>query len=89
MRRIVLDSTADSLDAVYDRLAAALDLGHEFGRNLDALWDVLTTDVAGPVEIVWRDHRMAERRLGADYGRLLDLFRDVERERADFRLVLA
>ncbi|MCK7468404.1 MAG: barstar family protein [Desulfosudis oleivorans] len=43
-----------SLDDLYDQLASRLSLPAHFGRNLDALWDVLSTDIEGPFEIVWK-----------------------------------
>lgn len=88
MIRAELDGTLATLDAVYDRLQGELRLPAHFGRNLDALWDALTTDLAGPVELVWRDHARAAARLGPDFHRLERLFRDVERERPDFRFLL-
>jgi len=89
MKRAMLDGSIGSLDAAYALLARELDLPDYFGRNLDALWDVLTTEVPGPIEIVWRDHEAAKLRMGEeDFDRLVGLFRDVERERPDFRLDL-
>lgn len=84
-----LDATHDTMDAIYTTLQHELQLPAHFGRNLDALWDALTTDVQGPFEIVWRDHAWARGKLGADYDRLVTTLREVEQERSDFRLVLA
>jgi ribonuclease inhibitor len=89
MTQCRLDAAHDTMDAVYTALQRDLNLPAHFGRNLDALWDALTTDVAGPVEIEWRDHAWARAKLGADYDRLISTLRDVENERPDFRLILA
>jgi ribonuclease inhibitor len=88
MTIVTLDAAHDTMDAVYSALQRQLDLPASFGRNLDALWDALTTDVAGPFEIVWKDHAWARAKLGPDYDRLITTLREVENERADFRLVL-
>ena len=59
MRRATLDGTPKDLDAVYDALYAPLSAGLDapaFGHNLDALWDVMTRRIPGPVEIVWKDY---------------------------------
>ena len=74
------------LNAVYDALAAQLGFPAHFGRNLDALWDVLTTDIAGPIEIEWRDMAAAHRRLGQDFDRLARLFDDLTTARRDIRI---
>lgn len=74
------------LNAVYDALAAQLGFPAHFGRNLDALWDVLTTDIAGPIEIEWRDMKAAHRRLGPDFDRLARLFDGLTTTRRDIRI---
>jgi len=76
------------MDDVYDALTDQLRLGPEFGRNLDALWDVLTTEVAGPLDIVWRDSRVSRARLGEQFPRLLWLFRAVADQRGDVTIAV-
>ncbi len=88
MTTVTLTAAHDTMDAIYSALQDQLDLPRHFGRNLDALYDVLTTDVAGPVEIVWKEHAWAKPKLGANYDRLVTTLRDVENEREDFTLVL-
>jgi ribonuclease inhibitor len=88
-RRCVLEGRAiRSLADVYATMARALGLPAHFGRNLDALHDALTGDVPGPVEIVWRDHRLSEAALGADYARLLAVLTDAGAARDDLSLIL-
>jgi ribonuclease inhibitor len=74
--------------AVYDALAEQLRLGPEFGRNLDAVWDVLTTDVGGPIDIVWRDGGRSRARLGPEFDRIVRLLRAVAEQRADVTVVV-
>jgi len=78
-----------TLDAVYDSLRAQLGLPAQFGRNLDALWDALTTELPGPIEIVWPDSAAARAALGPDYDRLLAVLREAEAARRDLVLTLA
>ena len=82
MSRIVVGPALVDRQDVFDALAAGA--GHEAGsiRNLDALFDVLRTDMAGPCEIVWRRGR--DSRLDA----VLHVVQDVVAERADVRLVM-
>lgn len=90
MKRCILDGEqlAD-LNAVYDALAAQLDLPGHFGRNLDALWDVLTTEIAGPIEIEWRNAETARQKLGPDFVRIHHLLIDAAAARRDLRLLIA
>lgn len=77
-----LVSTAD----VYAELAKQLGFPEWFDPNLDALWDVLTTDIPGPIRVVWEDAARSRKRLGKDYQRLRNLLRKVAAEREDFVL---
>ncbi len=75
-----------SLDDLYDRLADRLSLPAHFGRNLDALWDILSADIEGPFEIVWKYASESKRAMGRDYNRIIKLFNELEKERDDFHL---
>lgn len=86
MKHATLDGSHATMDAVYEALQRQLDLPAHFGRNLDALWDALTKDVAGPVEIVWRDYATARAHIGPPLDRLADVLRDAAAERPDLRV---
>ncbi len=87
MRKYTLDGKAiGSLDDLYDQLSAQLSLPEHFGRNLDALWDVLSADVEGPFEVVWKHTGESKKLMGKDFERAVKLLRDLEKERDDFTL---
>jgi ribonuclease inhibitor len=88
MIRCELDADVATTAAVYRRLAHDLQFPAHFRPNLDALWDVLTRDVKGPVEIHWRNSARARKKLGPAFARIVGLLREVEAERDDFRLTL-
>jgi ribonuclease inhibitor len=89
-RRCVLEGgDLHTLADVYAAMDGQLGFPDHFGANLDALYDVLTGDVPGPVEIVWRDHRLSAAALGPDYGRVLKVLRDAAAARGDLSLTLA
>jgi ribonuclease inhibitor len=75
-----------SLNDFYDRISALKDIPEHFGRNLDALWDVLFTDVEGPLEIIWNNADASKKSMGKDFDRIVKLLRDMEKERTDFKL---
>ena len=70
--RIVLDGTQISSEAdLHDALTAQLDFGPYYGRNLDALWDRLSTDIERPVELIWMDSRASEALMGPEvFGKI-------------------
>jgi ribonuclease inhibitor len=75
-----------SLKDFYDEISEQLEFPGHFGRNLDALWDVLVTDVAGPVEILWEDSGLSKSSMGKDFDRIANLLKEVEKERGDFKV---
>jgi ribonuclease inhibitor len=75
-----------SLDDLYDQISILIDLPEHFGRNLDALWDVLSTDVEGPFEIIWKHADNSKKLMGKDFVRVVKLFQELEKERDDFKL---
>jgi ribonuclease inhibitor len=77
-----------TLAQFYDELARQLSFPLHFGRNLDALWDVLSADVPGPFEIVWEESAQAQANLGLDYAKLILLLNDLAAERDDFTFTL-
>jgi ribonuclease inhibitor len=76
-----------SLDEFYDEISRKLNFPDHFGRNLDALWDILTTDVEGPVELFWEDSAASRSSMGKNFDTVSALLRDVEKERHDFHVI--
>jgi ribonuclease inhibitor len=89
MRQCTLDGrTIRSLDDLYDQLSTPLSLPEHFGRNLDALWDVLSTDVEGSLEIAWKHAGASKKLMGKDFDRVVKLLKDLQKERDDFTLTI-
>ena len=81
-----LDGRQRSKRAVLRKLARDLGFPPHFGENLDALHDVLTTDIAGRIEISWHTTERARTALGADFERIRGTLRDAAKERGDLTL---
>ena len=79
-----------SRDDFYDELTRGkIPLPAHFGRNLDALWDVLTTDLAGPLEIIWNASGVSRGAMGAEeHDLLVRLLQDAARERDDLTVTI-
>ena len=87
MKKVKLAGKAiRSLDEFYGEIAKKLRFPDYFGRNLDALWDVLTTDVKGPVELAWEDSEASKKSMGKDFEKVATLLGDVGKEREDFKV---
>jgi ribonuclease inhibitor len=62
---------------LHRHLAAELDFGPYYGKNLSALWDEVTTDVERPVHIVWAHAAASRRALGDEFfDKVVALLRD-------------
>ncbi|NVN93129.1 MAG: barstar family protein [Desulfuromonadales bacterium] len=77
-----------SLEEFYGELSRQLPFPPTFGNNLDALWDVLTTDIAGSLRIVWNGAETSHRAMGKDFETVVALLRDVGKERKDFSVTI-
>ena len=88
IRHALLDGRQRTRRAVMAKLARDLDFPKGPAPNLDALFDVLRTDIEGPFTITWRAGETARRALGADFGRLRAVLLDVARQRTDVKVMI-
>jgi ribonuclease inhibitor len=73
---------------VLARLASELAFPPHFRPNLDALYDVLTTDLEGPITIHWRATEHARRALAGDFEAIARTLAAAAAERDDLTLRL-
>ncbi len=64
------------LDDFHDQLKTCPGLPDFYGRNLDALFDVLTGFLELPLKIEWHHAAVSRRRLVKDFERLLATVQD-------------
>jgi ribonuclease inhibitor len=88
IKKYVLDGQAiQSLTAFYEEIGRVLPLPDYFGRNLDALADVLNTDLAGPCEIIWENSSLSKQAIKKHFPKIRTVFKRVAREREDIRFL--
>ena len=68
-----------SNDAFDDAITEWSDFGW-YGRNLDALWDVLTGIVDPPIEIHWSNAQLSKDAMGASFDQIVSVMREAEAE---------
>ncbi|MET4684373.1 barstar family protein [Brevundimonas faecalis] len=60
-----------------------------FGRNLDALFDLVLAVLPGPLTIRWTHAEASAEAMGADFGVVVGVLRDAEGEsKSEFKLRL-
>ncbi len=84
-----LDGRQRSKAAVLAKLARDLGFPEHFQANLDALFDVLTTDIPGPIRIEWQLSARAAAALGADLAPLCRTLADAAEARDDLVFVIS
>ncbi|NHQ88152.1 barnase inhibitor [Iodobacter sp. HSC-16F04] len=87
-QRVVLRHIYKLNDA-YQQLAEQLDFSSDFINNLDALYDELSGNLEGPIQITWENTMEAQAALGEeDYAALLAVFNDAIADRDDLSIIL-
>ena len=74
-------------DELHDVFIRKLDLPAYYGRNLDALWDMLSGYLELPLTVEWRHFDRTIINLGQEGRALADLLQAAERELGGFRVV--
>ncbi|MFO1038229.1 MAG: barstar family protein [Geminicoccaceae bacterium] len=85
MKVSILDGRQRHKRALLSKLGRDLDHPEPI-PNFDALYDVLTTDVKGPIRIVWRTRPVLRAELGPDYDTLLDVLERAAKHRRDLEI---
>lgn len=85
---IISTDDCEGPETVYERLEQELNLPDDFGRNLDALWDSLSSDVDGPFEIVIEDPAALDDALGGGFSDFMEVMTALVLERDDVRIVI-
>jgi ribonuclease inhibitor len=68
----------------HSQIATAMDVRRSYGRNLDALWDLLSASVERPIEIVWRDAAQSRERLGEHFDKIVAVLERVRLQDEQF-----
>ena len=65
MKEIIIEGALiDSREELHRLFKEALGLSNHYGKNLDALWDMLTGEIDLPIRIIWRDFNITEKNIG-------------------------
>ncbi|ELY2623102.1 barstar family protein [Cronobacter malonaticus] len=75
MTKIILDGKKiENESEFHSVMSDLLNFGPYYGRNLDALWDRLSTDVERPVKIIWLNSDLSRNNLGYSFGQIIKIF---------------
>ncbi|HDI3034256.1 TPA: barstar family protein [Cronobacter turicensis] len=75
MTEIILDGKKiENESEFHSVMSDLLNFGPYYGRNLDALWDRLSTDVERPVKIIWLNSVLSRNNLGYSFDQIIKIF---------------
>ena len=59
-----------------------------YGKNLDALWDVLSGFIDTNIKIIWKDHAISREAMGEHFDGIIETFRQEQRSHPHFEFEL-
>lgn len=77
MQALIGEPPIKTEDQFHTQIAAAFSFPQYYGKNLNALWDVLRIDTERPVELVWLNSTISKQSMGANFDRIVLLFSDL------------
>lgn len=84
---IEIDGNSIKTEAEFHaKISVALSLPLHYGKNLDALFDILSRDVERPVVLVWKDSTISKASMGDSFDRIVDVLRGIENQDAEWGL---
>ncbi|MGF1770378.1 barstar family protein [Enterovibrio makurazakiensis] len=64
----------------HKNLSEAFEFSAYYGKNLDALWDYLSTEVERPLSLIWKDSELSQRFMGDDFDKIATLLERVVKQ---------
>jgi ribonuclease inhibitor len=62
----------------HSTFAIALNLPGHYGKNLDALGDVLSADIERPLVLIWKEALASKGSMGDTFDRVVEVLRRIE-----------
>ena len=67
-------------------IAKALNFPRHYGKNLDALFDLLSTDVERPLILIWKNSSVSKSAIGERFSLIVDTLQKIERQDTEWGL---
>ncbi|WNJ81272.1 barstar family protein [Cedecea neteri] len=82
---VILDGSNILTEADFHHaMSELLYFGPYYGKNLDALWDTLSSDVERPVKIIWLDSELSKKFLGEYFNKIIYVFERAKQQDLKF-----
>ncbi|MEZ1323580.1 barstar family protein [Pseudomonas fluorescens] len=85
--KIQLDGLSISTEEEFHKqISSSFSVTQYYGNNLNALWDLLSTDVERPIELTWTNSKHSEKSMGDSYKKILIILDRVKTQDENFGL---
>lgn len=87
MKKALLDTLfVKDINQLHEEIAKVLKFPDYYGKNLDALYDCLTSDLELPLKLVWKNYPAALKNIGESAELILKTLGDFSKEEPEFEL---
>jgi len=86
MKVIIRGNEIHSESDFHKKISEAFEFSDYYGKNLDALWDYLSTEVERPVSLIWKDSELSKKFMGDDFDKLAKLLDRVVKQDIEWGL---
>jgi ribonuclease inhibitor len=66
------------------KIARAMDFPAYYGKNLNALWDILSGDLPQPTNLVWSNAAKSRIRLGPTFNEIVKVLKEAQAQYASW-----
>lgn len=85
--KVIIDGSDIHTEADFHKIIAeALGFPSHYGRNLDALWDVLSTDLERPVTLIWKNSASSQEAMGESFEKIVDILNKIVDQDVEWEL---
>ncbi|WP_225875087.1 barstar family protein [Pseudomonas bananamidigenes] len=65
-------------------MAIAFSATDFYGNNLNALWDLLSTGVERPIDLIWKNSELSKKSMGDSYNKIIKIFERTKQQDVSF-----
>lgn len=86
MKIIIHGNEIHSASDFHEKISEAFEFSNYYGKNLDALWDYLSTEVERPVSLFWMNSALSKSTMGDDFDKIASVLNRVVKQDIEWGL---
>jgi len=89
MKTIILNGKDITTEEIFhEKISKLLEFPDFYGKNLDALWDLMSGHIDTNIILIWKDHQIAKKSFPKTFDDIVETFKEVKKlwENFEYRL---